>query len=42
MVLGCTPFETRHTGELMANFVTDVSESWDIQSKVQLSIFFSF
>lgn len=34
MVLGCTPFETRHTGELMANFVTDVSESWDIQSKV--------
>ena len=24
----------------MANFVTDVSESWDIQSKVQLSTFF--
>ena len=42
MVLSCTPFETRHTGELMANFITDVSESWDIQSKVQLSIVFSF
>ena len=28
MVLGCSPFEQRHTGELMASFVEDVLESW--------------
>ena len=34
LVLGCSPFETRHTGELMAQLVEDVSESWGIRSKV--------
>ena len=34
LVLGCSPFELRHTGELMANFVTDTMESRGIRSKV--------
>ena len=36
MVLGCSPFEQRHTGELMAGFVEDVCESWGIRSKVNI------
>ena len=37
LVLGCSPFEMRHTGELMAQLVEDVSESWGIRSKVGVS-----
>ena len=36
MVLGCSPFEQRHTGELMAGFVEDICESWGIRSKVNI------
>ena len=36
LVLGCSPFEQRHTGELMAGFVDDVCESWGIRSKVNI------
>ena len=36
LVLGCSPFEQRHTGELMAGFVEDVCESWGIRSKVNI------
>ena len=38
LVLGCSPFEMRHTGELMAQLVEDVSESWNIRSKVCVSL----
>ena len=34
LVLGCSPFEMRHTGELMAGFVEDVCDSWGIRRKV--------
>ena len=36
LVLGCSPFEVRHTGELMAHLVEDVSESWGIRTKVYI------
>ena len=42
LVLGCSPFEQRHTGELMAGFVEDVSEAWGIRSKVTRLCFLSF
>ena len=40
LVLGCSPFEQRHTGELMASFVEDVLESWGIRRKVTSSCSF--
>ena len=42
LVLGCSPFEQRHTGELMAGFVEDICESWGIRSKVNIKWCLSF
>ena len=34
LVLGCTPFEERHTGEELAKFIDTVCEAWNIRNKV--------